>query len=116
MAAPPALLMAIRTSSFSTPGTSGIGTNPEQLFAVAWSACFESAIALAARKKKRLPADVAIDAEVDLNLADAGYLLRTRLNISLPGVEREAAQALVDEAHEICCDQAGLSRSCPFRT
>jgi lipoyl-dependent peroxiredoxin len=101
----------------STPGTSGIGTNPEQLFAVAWSACFESPIALAARKKKsRLPADVAIDAEVDLNRADGGYFLRTHINISLPGVEREAAQALVDEAHEICCDQAGLSRSCPFRT
>jgi osmotically inducible protein OsmC len=49
-----------------------------------------------------LPADVAIDAEVDLNLADGGYFLRTRLNISLPGVEREAAEALVDEAHEIC--------------
>jgi osmotically inducible protein OsmC len=54
------------------------------------------------QKKSRLPADVAIDAEVDLNLADGGYFLRTRLNISLPGVEREAAEALVDEAHEIC--------------
>jgi osmotically inducible protein OsmC len=87
----------------SIPGSARIGTNPEQLFAVAWSACFESAIALAARKRKiALPADVAIDAEVDLNLADGGYFLRTRLNISLPGVEREAAQALVDEAHEIC--------------
>jgi lipoyl-dependent peroxiredoxin len=61
-----------------------------------------------------LPADVAIDAEVDLNLADGGYFLRTRLNISLPGVEREAALAL--QAHEICCDQAGLSRSCLVRT
>lgn len=52
------------------------------------------------QKKSRLPADVAIDAEVDLNLADGGYFLRTRL--TLPGVEREAAEALVDEAHEIC--------------
>jgi len=87
----------------STPGSARIGTNPEQLFAAGWSACVESAIALAARNRKiTLPADVAIDAEVDLNLADGGYFLRARLNVSLPGVEREAAQALVDEAHRIC--------------
>src|SRR5271167_4388595 len=87
----------------STPGSARIGTNPEQLFAAGWSACFESAIALTARKKKiTLPAGVAIDAEVDLNLADGGYFLRTHLNVSLPGVEREVAQALVDEAHQIC--------------
>jgi lipoyl-dependent peroxiredoxin len=87
----------------STPGSARIGTNPEQLFAAGWSACFESAIALAARKMKiTLPADLAIDAEGDLNLADGGYFLRTRLNISLPGVERNVAQALVDEAHQIC--------------
>ena len=87
----------------STPGSARIGTNPEQLFAAGWSACFESAIALAARKRKiTLPADVAIDAEVDLNLADSGYFLSARLNVSLPGVERDIAQALVDEAHQIC--------------
>ena len=87
----------------STPGSARIGTNPEQLFAAGWSACFESAIALAARKRKiALPADVAIDAEVDLHLADGGYFLSARLNVSLPGVEREVAQTLVDEAHEIC--------------
>src|ERR1700682_5627633 len=80
----------------STPGSARIGTNPEQLFAAGWSACFESAIALAARKKKiALPADLAIDAEVDLNLADGGYFLRARLNINIPGVERGVAQALV---------------------
>src|SRR5262249_24834689 len=87
----------------STPGSARIGTNPEQLFAAGWSACFESAIALAARKRKiALPADAVIDAEVDLNPADGGYFLSARLNVSLPGVEREAAHALVDEAHEIC--------------
>ena len=87
----------------STPGSARIGTNPEQLFGAGWSACFESAIGFAARKRKiTLPADVAIDAEVDLNLADGDYFLRARLNVSVPGIEREVAQALVDEAHRIC--------------
>jgi osmotically inducible protein OsmC len=87
----------------SAPGSPRIGSNPEQLFAAGWSACFESAIALAAHKRKIiLPADVAIDAEVDLNVADGGYFLRARLNVSVPGVEREAARALVNEAHRIC--------------
>ena len=87
----------------STPGSARIGTNPEELFAAGWSACFESAIALAARKRKiTLPADLVIDAEVDLGVADDGYFLRMRFNISLPGVERAAAQALADEAHQIC--------------
>src|SRR5580704_836991 len=85
----------------SIPGSARIGTNPEQLLAAGWSACFE--IALAARNRKiTLPADLAIDAEVDLNLADGGYFLRARLDVSLPGVERDVAQALVDEAHRIC--------------
>jgi lipoyl-dependent peroxiredoxin len=87
----------------ATPGSARIGTTPEHLFAAAWSACFESAIALAAHKRKiTLPAGVAISAEVDLNLADEGYFLNTRLNISLPGLEHKLAQALVDEAHQIC--------------
>jgi osmotically inducible protein OsmC len=87
----------------STPGSARIGTNPEQLLAAGWSACFESAIALVARKGKIvLPAEVSIDAEVDLNLGDDGYFLSARLNVRLPGVERSAAKALVDEAHEIC--------------
>jgi Ohr subfamily peroxiredoxin len=81
----------------------GNGTNPEQLLAAGWSACFESALDVAADKwKVALPPDVAIDAEVDLNLADGGYVLRARLNISLPGMARDVAQALIDEAHEIC--------------
>src|ERR1700679_2564778 len=72
----------------STPGSARIGTNPEQLFGAGWSACFESAIGLVARKEKiTLPADVAIDAEVDLTLADGGYFLRVRVNVSLPGLE-----------------------------
>ena len=87
----------------STPGTAGVGTNPEQLFAAGWSACFEEAIGLAARKMKvALPADLAIDAEVDLCFGDGGYYLQARLNISLPGLEGEVAQALVDAAHQTC--------------
>ena len=87
----------------STPGAAGGGTTPEQLFAAGWSACFEGAIGLAARKRKiALPADLAIDAEVDLNIAGGAYFLRARLNVSLPGVERDVAQALVDEAHQTC--------------
>jgi osmotically inducible protein OsmC len=87
----------------STPGTAGSGTNPEQLFAAGWSACFEGAMGVAARKMKiTLPADMAIDAEVDLCLANGAYLLQARLNVSLPGLEREVARGLVDAAHQTC--------------
>ena len=87
----------------SVPGTSGTGTNPEQLFAVGWSACFLSAIKIvAARMKVKLPADLAIDPEVDLGTTGGGYLLQARLNVNLPGLEREVAQALVDGAHQEC--------------
>jgi Ohr subfamily peroxiredoxin len=87
----------------STPGSARIGTTPEHLFAAAWSACFESAIGLAAHNRKfTLPPGVVINAEVDLKLADEGYFLSTRLNVSLPGVERKLAQALIDEADRIC--------------
>ena len=87
----------------STPGTSGTGTNPEQLSAAGWSACFMSAIALAASQQKvALPPDRAIDAEVDLGTNEGGYLLRARLNVSLPGLQPKVAQALVDAAHQLC--------------
>ena len=87
----------------SSPGGKGNGTNPEQLFAAGWSACFESAMQLAARKMKvALPAETAIDAEVDLNLDGGSYFLRARLNISVPGVARDVAQAIVNDAHQIC--------------
>lgn len=87
----------------SSPGTPGTGTNPEQLFAVGWSACFQSAIFLVARKMKvALPADSAVDAEVDLCLDDGEYSLQARLNVSLPGLDREVAQSLADAAHQTC--------------
>lgn len=87
----------------SVPGGQGNGTNPEQLFAAGWSACFEGAMAVVARMQKiTLPPETAIDAEVDLCSADNAYFLRARLNVSLPGLERGAAQALVDAAHQVC--------------
>ena len=87
----------------SIPGTPGTGTNPEQLFAAGWSACFEGAMGVAARKMKiALPAETAIDAEVDLCSNDGAYFLQARLNVSLPGLNREVAQALVDAAHQTC--------------
>jgi Ohr subfamily peroxiredoxin len=88
---------------FSIPGGLGNGTNPEQLFAVGWSGCFLSAIKIvAAAKKVRLPEDVAVDAEVDLCSNDDGYFLQGRLNVSLPGLERDVAQSIVDGAHQTC--------------
>lgn len=87
----------------SSPGSARDGTNPEQLFAAGWSACFMSAMGLAAAQRKiSLPADRAVDAEVDLGTTDGGYLLRARLNVSLPGLNREVAQAIVDAAHQTC--------------
>lgn len=87
----------------SSPGTSGLGTNPEQLFAAGWSACFEGAIGLAARKMKVvLPPDLFIDAEVDLVMSDDAYFLQARLKVVLPGLDRDVARALIDAAHQTC--------------
>jgi lipoyl-dependent peroxiredoxin len=89
--------------TLSTPGTAGSGTNPEQLFAAGWSACFEGAMGIAARKMRiTLPADLAIDAEVDLCTTDGVYFLQARLNVSVPGVERQVAQTLAYAAHQKC--------------
>jgi Ohr subfamily peroxiredoxin len=88
---------------FSLPGGPGNGTNPEQLFAVGWSGCFTSAIKIVAGKMKvRIPAEFAVDAEVDLCSGVDGYFLQARLNVSLPGIDRETAQALVEAAHHTC--------------
>ena len=87
----------------SVPGTPGNGTNPEQLFAVGWSSCFLSAIKIiASQKKVRLQTDPVIDAEVDLCTGDDGYSLRARLNVSLPRVDRQVAQSILDGAEQTC--------------
>jgi lipoyl-dependent peroxiredoxin len=96
---------------FSAPGVPGTGTNPEQLFAAGWSACFISAMGLVANKMKvRLPADVAIDAEIDLCNSGDVYFLRARLNVSMPGLEREVAQAIVDATHGETCAYSNATR------
>ena len=87
----------------SSPGSAGAGTNPEQLLAAGWSACFIGAIGLAAGKMKiALPADLAVDTEIDLGTTAGAYFLQARLNVSLPGLERDVAQALVNTAHQTC--------------
>ena len=88
---------------FTSPGKPGEGTNPEQMFAAGWSACFLGALAAVASKKKiTLPDDRAIDAEVDLGTKDSGYLIRARLSVSLPGMDQAQAKELVDTAHQVC--------------
>jgi lipoyl-dependent peroxiredoxin len=87
----------------SPPGMAGSGTNPEQLFAAGYSACFISALkAVAGRMKLTLPADLAVDAEIDLGPVPGGYGIAARLNVSLPGLDRSAAQALLEAAHKVC--------------
>ena len=89
--------------TLSSPGTAGTGTNPEQLFAAGYSACFIGAIkAVAGMQKITLPEGVSIDASVDLGKIPNAYGIAVRLDISLPGMERAAAQALVDAAHQVC--------------
>ena len=75
----------------------------ENLFGAAWSACHMGAIELAASQRKiTLPAGLAVDAEIDLNVDGGSFFLRARLNVSVPGLDREVAQELVDAAHKIC--------------
>lgn len=89
--------------ALSPPGSGRPGSNPEQLFAAGWSACFKGAMGLAACKLQiPFPKDAAIDAEVDLGMGGDGYQLQARLNVSLPSLSPEQAQALVDEAHRTC--------------
>jgi lipoyl-dependent peroxiredoxin len=87
----------------SPPSSTRTGTNPEQLFAAGWSACFLGAIGIAAGKRQiKLPEGTAVDAEVDLGTAEGGYFLQARLNVSLPGLELAVAQLLLEEAHQTC--------------
>lgn len=87
----------------SPPGGSGTGTNPEQLFAAGYSACFIGALkAVAARQKLSLPQDLAVDAEVDLGPVGQAFGIAVRMQIHLPGMDKAQAQQLVDTAHQVC--------------
>ena len=89
--------------TLSTPGSPCQGTNPEQLFAAGWSACFEGAMAIAAKALGvKLPPDLAIDAEVALRHGDDGFSLAARLNVSVPGVDPEVARQIIETAHRTC--------------
>jgi lipoyl-dependent peroxiredoxin len=87
----------------SSPGTPGDGTNPEQLFAAGYSACFIGAMkAVAGMKKMQLPDDLSVDASVDLGKTANAYGISARLDVDLPGMDRAAAQELLDAAHQVC--------------
>lgn len=89
--------------TLSSPGTSGTGTNPEQLFAAGYSACFIGALkAVGGKTGVAVPQDVAVDAEVDLGTIPNAYGIAVRLKISLPGLDRAQARQLVDAAHQVC--------------
>lgn len=85
-------------------GAGGAGTNPEQLFAAGYSACFIGAMKfVAASQKKALPADVSVNGLVGIGPnGKGGFGIAVTLNISLPGMEKEAAEALIHQAHEVC--------------
>ncbi|MES2413993.1 MAG: organic hydroperoxide resistance protein [Pseudomonadota bacterium] len=89
--------------TLSSPGTAGTGTNPEQLFAAGYAACFIGAMkAVGGMQKIAVPEDVSIDSEVDLGKIPNAYGIAVRLNVSLPGMDKAAAQALIDAAHQVC--------------
>ncbi len=87
----------------SPPGSLGAGTNPEQMLAAGWSACFIGAMGkVAAKMNVALPREAAVNAEVDLGTNEGGYVLRARLEVSLPGIDRALAEAIAEGAHQNC--------------
>jgi Ohr subfamily peroxiredoxin len=96
-------LLDVKLTPPKSMGGSGTATNPEQLFAAGYSACFMGALKhVASVKKVPVPADAAIDASVDIGPIPAGFGIAVRLAISLPGMDRTVAQDLVDSAHQVC--------------
>ena len=84
-------------------GGSGTATNPEQLFAAGYSACFMGAIRhVVAQKKVNIPKDISIDAAVDIGPIPQGFGIAVKMDIQLPGLDRELAQDLMNAAHQIC--------------
>ena len=96
-------MLDVKLSPPKAMGGAGNATNPEQLFAAGYSACFMGALKhVAAMKKIAVPADASIDASVDIGPIPAGFGIAARLVISLPGLDRAVAQDLVDTAHQVC--------------
>lgn len=96
-------LLDLKLSPPKAMGGAGTATNPEQLFAAGYSACFMGALKhVAGMKKVAVPADASIDAEVDIGPIPAGFGIAARLTVHLPGVDRAVAQDLVDTAHKVC--------------
>lgn len=84
-------------------GAGGDGANPEQLFAAGYSACFIGAMKfVASRDKVALPADLSIDGSVGIGPIPNGFGIEVELKISLPGMDREQAQTLIENAHTVC--------------
>jgi Ohr subfamily peroxiredoxin len=84
-------------------GTASGGTNPEQLFAAAYSACFIGALkAAAAMERVAIPADTSVAADVGIGPIPTGFAIQVQLNISMPGMDRMTAKRLIDAAHEVC--------------
>ncbi|UCP10498.1 MULTISPECIES: organic hydroperoxide resistance protein [unclassified Pseudomonas] len=87
----------------SAIGSSGSGTNPEQLLGAGWSACFIGAMGKAAiALQVTLPTDVSVDTEIDLGKTENAFFLQARLNVSLPGLDPAVARSVVDAAHQTC--------------
>ncbi|NHF72860.1 organic hydroperoxide resistance protein [Paracoccus xiamenensis] len=84
-------------------GPGGEGTNPEELFAAGYSACFIGALKVAGRQDKvAVPDDVQVAAKVSIGKVETGYGLAVELVVHLPGLDRDVAQALVEKAHQTC--------------
>ena len=91
--------------TLARPGSNAPGTNPEQMFAAGYSACFIGAMkAVAGKMNVKLPDDLAVNAEVDLGpiREGAAFGIAARLNVSLPGMDRAQAQQVLDAAHQVC--------------
>ena len=99
-------------------GGSGKGNNPEQLFAVGYSACFLGAMKfVAAQDKKKVPDQATVHAEVGIGpRAEGGFGLDVELKVNLPGMPREEAEQLVEKAHHVCPYSNAIRASVPVRT
>lgn len=96
-------LLDVKLAAPRALGGAGNATNPEQLFAAGYSACFMSAIKhVAVQQKVKVPAEIAVNASVDIGPTAQGFGLAVALDIELPGLAADTAQQLIDAAHQVC--------------